>query len=251
MTALPVQVWGEGVPVVLVHGSIATGEESWEAQRPLADQGYQLLVPDRRAYRPTAGSDEGEDYVQDGDDIAELIGDGAHLVGHSYGGLAAMFAAAKRAEAVHSLTVVEPPAFGLRRDEPAIVEFITGFDELAANEQLGDREFLEAFLGLVGEPPEEFPEEMLEQWTHRVRALRRGRATWEVDPPLDELAAASFPKLVISGGHHRAFDAACDEIERGLGADRRVITGAGHEVQMMAEPFNQALLELWSSTPSR
>jgi pimeloyl-ACP methyl ester carboxylesterase len=53
--------------------------------------------------------------------------------------------------------------------------------------------------------------------------------------------------LVISGGHHPAFDAVCDELTRGLRAQRVVITGAGHEVQMVAEPFNQALLELWST----
>jgi pimeloyl-ACP methyl ester carboxylesterase len=47
---LAVEVWGEGTPVVLVHGSLATGAEEWEAQRPLADEGFRLLVPDRRGY---------------------------------------------------------------------------------------------------------------------------------------------------------------------------------------------------------
>ncbi len=150
-----------------------------------------------------------------------------------------------------SLTVIEPPAFGLRRNEPAIKEFVAGFDKLTSNEQLGDREFLEAFLSLVGAPAEEFPEEMLDHWARQVGPLRRGREPWEVDPPLDELAAAPFPKLVVSGGHHRAFDAACDELEQRIGADRTVIEGAGHEVQMTREPFNQALLELWGSTPAR
>ena len=34
--------------------------------------------------------------------------------------------------------------------------------------------------------------------------------------PLDELAAAPFPKLVISGGHNAAFDAVCDVLEERL-----------------------------------
>src|SRR5262245_38742448 len=29
---------GTGTPVVLVHGSLATGAEEWQAQRPLADE---------------------------------------------------------------------------------------------------------------------------------------------------------------------------------------------------------------------
>ena len=45
-----VEAWGDGTPVVLVHGSLATGAEEWEAQRPLADEGFRLLVLDRRGY---------------------------------------------------------------------------------------------------------------------------------------------------------------------------------------------------------
>lgn len=32
-----VDAWGAGTPVILVHGSLATGPEEWQAQRPLAD----------------------------------------------------------------------------------------------------------------------------------------------------------------------------------------------------------------------
>ena len=57
-TDLHVEVSGAGTPVVLVHGSLATAAEEWEVQRPLADQGFHLLAPDRRgdgaARRPRA-----------------------------------------------------------------------------------------------------------------------------------------------------------------------------------------------------
>ena len=39
---------GDGIPVVLVHGSLATGAEEWEAQRPMADEAF-AVVPDRGA----------------------------------------------------------------------------------------------------------------------------------------------------------------------------------------------------------
>jgi len=39
MSDLSIETWGTGVPVVLVHGSLATGAEEWQAQRPLADDG--------------------------------------------------------------------------------------------------------------------------------------------------------------------------------------------------------------------
>src|SRR5688500_20141389 len=81
-SGLFIESWGSGVPVVLVHGSLATGADEWQAQRPLADEGFRLLVPDRRGYGRSPAA-RGEDFLADGEDIAELMGDGAHLVGHS------------------------------------------------------------------------------------------------------------------------------------------------------------------------
>ena len=107
MSDLFVDFWGTGTPVVLVHGSLATGAEEWQAQRPLADEGFRLLVPDRRGYGKSPVA-EGEDFLSDADDIAELMGDGAHLVGHSYGGLGVLFAAARRPDATLSMTLLEP-----------------------------------------------------------------------------------------------------------------------------------------------
>ncbi|MGP3937151.1 alpha/beta fold hydrolase [Nonomuraea sp. KM88] len=55
---------------------------------------FRLLLMDRRGYgrSPDAGERFPSDYLADADDIAELLGDGAHLVGHSYGGVGAMIA---------------------------------------------------------------------------------------------------------------------------------------------------------------
>ena len=60
-----------------------------------------------------------------------------------------------------------------------------------------------------------------------------------------ELAAASFPKLVVSGGHSAAFDAMCDVLAERIGGERAVIEGAGHEIQFTGQPINDALLALW------
>ena len=119
---LHVEAWGSGTPVVLVHGSLATGAEEWDAQRPLAEEGFRLLVVDRRGYGQSPAAD-GEDYLVDADDIAELMGDGAHLVGHSYGGLGVMVAAARRPEATKSLTVLEAPV-AVAEHDPAWQAFM-------------------------------------------------------------------------------------------------------------------------------
>ena len=245
MSELNVRSWGDGDPAVLVHGSISTGEQCWQAQRPLAEEGFRLVVPDRRGYGP---DDElvGEDFSRDAEEIADLLGDGAHLVGHSYGGVAVLLAAAARPEAVRSLAVIEPPAFSVALEEPAVSGMVDAAQELwARSEGRSDREFLEDFLLMAGAPLEEMPPELLDLWTAQVGPLRDCRQPWEAEIPLAELASAPFPKLVFSGGHHPAFDAVCDGLTSAIGARRTVITGAGHEVQSVDGPFNDALLDLW------
>ena len=153
MSELFIDVHGDGEDVVLVHGSLATGSDEWEAQQPLAEEGFRLLVPDRRGYgrSPTA---EGEDFLRDAEDIAALMGEGAHLVGHSYGGLAVMVAAARRPDVTRSLAVLEPPAFTFAQDQPAardLAERMLGVLDL----DLPDRVWMERFLEAVGSDPDE------------------------------------------------------------------------------------------------
>jgi pimeloyl-ACP methyl ester carboxylesterase len=240
---LHVDSWGAGTPVVLVHGSLATGGEEWEAQRPLADAGFRLLVPDRRGNGQSPAA-EGDDFLRDADDIAELMGDGAHLVGHSYGGLGALFAAARRPEATRSLTLLEPAAMTLGQNDAAARSLL---DEVrrAWDLDLPDEDWVVGFLKAVGSDPDEFPPDFLAAALPLVPVLRRGRQVWDVDLPLADLAAASFPKLVVSGGHSAGFDAICDDLAERIGATRQAIEGAGHEIQFTGTSLNDALLALW------
>ena len=238
-----VDSWGAGTPVVLVHGSLATGTEEWEAQRPLADEGFRLLVLDRRGFGRSPAAD-GEDYLHDAEDIGPLMDDGAHLVGHSYGGLGVMFAAARRPEATRSLTLLEPGAFGLAQDHPAARALTDAVRDMWDTDATDD-EWVVAFLKSVGSDPDEFPPEFLAAARPLVQLTRRSRRMWEADLPLAELAAAPFPKLVVSGGHSAAFDAICDDLAEQIGAARITVEGAGHEIQFTGSPINEALLSLW------
>jgi hypothetical protein len=75
--------------------------------------------------------------------------------------------------------------------------------------------------------------------------LRHGRPIFESGLPLAELAAASFPKLVVSGGHSSGFDAICDDVAERIGAARAVVEGAGHEIQFAEPRINEVLLSVW------
>ncbi len=240
---LYIETWGSGVPVVLVHGSLATGAEEWEAQRPLADEGYRLIVLDRRGYGSSPAA-QGEDFLRDAEDIAEVIGEGAHLVGHSYGGLGVLFAAARRPEATRSLTLLEPGAFGLAQRHPAARALLNAVRSLW-DEDLPDEEWVVRFLELVGSDLDVLPPEVLAALVPLTPMARHGRPAWYPELPLAELASAPFPKLVVSGGHSAAFDAICDDLAERIGASRLEIVGAGHEIQFTGPPLNEALLALW------
>lgn len=245
-SGLHVEAWGEGTPVVLVHGSLATSQEEWEAQRPLVDEGFRFLAPDRRGYGASPAA-VGEDFLRDAEDIAELMGDGAHLVGHSYGGLGVLFAAALRPEATLSLALLEPATAALGQGHPAGRAFTEAIRQMWDSDA-DDATWVVAFLKAVGSDPDDFPPDFLEAALPLVPLLRRGRGLLTPDLPLEVLADATFPKLVVSGAHSEGFDAVCDDLAVRIGAARAVAEGAGHEVQFAAPAINDLLLGFWRTS---
>jgi len=223
--------------LLLVHGSVVNAELTWSAQKTIADR-FEIVAPNRRAFPP--GPDvESVDFEDEAVWLQPFLEPGSHVVGHSYGGVIALLAVAKQPESVRSLTVIEPPALGVARGRPAVDEFVERIEEHWTNGPRDPAEFLGGFLGLVGSsiPPGNFSPELLQG----ARTLMVERSPAEAVIPLDELAQAPFPKLVISGGHSAAFEAVCDVLEERLGAERAVLPGAGHSVQRLGEPFNELL----------
>jgi pimeloyl-ACP methyl ester carboxylesterase len=233
---------GSGPRLVLVHGSVAPGWLTWNAQKPLGDR-FELVVPIRSGYPPNPALDAIDFEVQ-AEELAELLEPGDHLAAHSYGAVVSLLAAARAPLA--SLTVVEPPAFGVARDNPAVAEFLAQF---AAGAPKDPRGYLEFFLPLVGSSLN-LRDPLPPAIEAGARAAIAERSPHEAVIPLDDLAAGPFPKLVVSGGHNAAFDAVCDVLEQRLSAQRAVLPGAGHSVPRLGEPFN-ALLETFIRDASR
>ena len=246
MEQLHVQRWGSGTPAVLVHGSLSGGDESWEDQKPLGSRGYELVVPDRQCYggSPDPG---GEDFLRDSEDLLPLLSPGVHLVGHSYGAVAAMFAAGKRSEDVRSLVLVEPPAYTLAAEDPAVAEMVAAQQSLWARDDLSDRDFLEEFLPLIGVDASSLPSGLLDKMSAGVPQMRAGRRVWDVELPVEAMDGAQFPIAVVSGGHHSAFDAMASALADRIGAPKVTIKGNGHEVQGTGEAFNAFLLDFWKA----
>ena len=226
--------------LLLVHGSVVNGDATWSAQQPLGKR-FELVVPNRRGFPPGPDA-ERIDFEDEAVWLEQLLervpGSGAHLVGHSYGGVIALLAAARRPELVRSLTVIEPPCLRVARGDP-VVDAFTAASERLWDEVSDPEEFLRRFLAAVGAaaPPGRFSPALLQG----ARMLMIERHPWEAEIPLDDLAAAPFPKLVVSGAHSEPFEIVCDVLERRLGAERAVLPGAGHSVQRLGAPFNELL----------
>ncbi len=250
MDTVPVEVWGEGEPVLLIHGSGAPAPigEMWARQYPLAKR-YKLMVLTRRGYgdRPVVMQTDVEGDVSD---VLSVLGagadegtraEGAHIVGFSYGGIVSMVAAARKPDLVRSLTVIEPPALGVVRGNSAAEEQVGGLSRFEPP-PLGKtpEEFWSDFRRLMGQA---VPEHVALSPNERkaVEAHMAEAPPWTIEIPLDTLAATSFPKLVVSGNWNPAMDAVADIITERLGAERFVLKGWYHNIHRAGEPFNQRL----------
>jgi pimeloyl-ACP methyl ester carboxylesterase len=236
---LAVEQLGEGPPILFVHGDIVGPSLTWRKQHELAGR-WSLIIPSRPGFGDSPPL-ERNDFEAEAPMFAELLGDGAHLVGHSYGAVIALLVAAQRPEAVWSLTVSEPGCLRVAAGTPVVDEMIANGERLFSHaEDIPSENFLRLFRGGAGSAygtPEQLPEELL----HGVELLKRERPSWEAEIPLDRLADADFPVLVLSGGHSPAFEAVCDSLAQALSAEREVMPGCGHTVPSTGAPYNDRL----------
>jgi len=222
--------------LLLVHGSVVNGDTTWAAQRPLAER-FELVVPNRRGFPPGPDVDR-VDFEDEAAWLDRYLEPETHLVGHSYGGVISLLAAARHPELLRSLTVIEPPCLGVARGNP-VVDAYEARSVLIWQETEDPAAFLRAFLEGVGAPVP--PGELSPGLLQGARTLMVERHPWEAEIPLETLAQTRFPKLVVSGAHSKPFDLVCDVLEERLDADRAVLPGAGHSVQRLGEPFNELL----------
>jgi pimeloyl-ACP methyl ester carboxylesterase len=242
------ETWGTGTRVVLVHGAITNGPSAWSKQRPLSEE-WQLVVVNRPGFVPNPPA-EHCDFEADAQGLLELLEAPAHVVGHSYGGLIALLAASYRPQDVLSLVVIEPPAMSLLRGDPEVEASIDRHINLVESHRSSPRAFLTAFTASLGGDPAGVPDPLPDALCQHVELLINERFPWEADIPSSALSSATFPKLVISGGHSTMQEHMCDVLATAISAERETVPGAGHNVQR-AEGCNSRLDRFWREPPAR
>ena len=239
--------WGASGPrVVMIHGSAQGsrlgGDHHFAAQARLAERGWQVLLPDRPGHGRSPALGWPDDAEADAQWVVELLEDGAHLVGHSFGGCVALAAAAKRPAAVRSLTVIEPAMHKIATNDPRVRRFVLSvlvamlFSTSAARRA-------KRFMKLVGVPPELRGPSEPEELKRLGQGLARGRIPSKatLQNELGEIKRAGIPLLVVTGGWNPAFEATADIVAETGGGRRAVIKSEHHFPQGVSDEFNQIL----------
>jgi len=240
--------WGNSGPtVVMVHGSVQgsllTGDRHFAAQERLAARGWKIVVPDRPGHGRSPSPGRPDDGVLDGHWVAKLLGDGAHLVGHSFGGLVALCAAAERPEAVRSLTLIEPAIHQLAAEDPVVAAF---FKRQVAIFTSGKppAEILADFSEAAG-----IPSSLRSERSDPEEARRVGESLLTVRFPtiaemrelVAKVAEAKLPVLIVSGGWNPAFDKSASIVASQIGGRHRIVKSPDHFPQLASDEFNDVL----------
>jgi pimeloyl-ACP methyl ester carboxylesterase len=106
------EIYGEGEPLVLIHGGLTTIGEMQGWVQPLAKT-RRVIAVEMQGHGRTADTDRPMSFTTLGDDIAVLLDrleiPKADLVGHSFGGASAILAAIQQPEKVRRLVVISSP----------------------------------------------------------------------------------------------------------------------------------------------
>jgi pimeloyl-ACP methyl ester carboxylesterase len=243
---------------VLVPGFTGSKEDFITVLEPLAVAGYRVLAIDQRGQFETSGPEDAGAYHLDalGADLIAIVTDSggrAHLVGHSFGGLAVRAATIAAPQAVCSATLLCSGPGPLSGPQVDRLETLVG--ALAVFSIADIWTIIEVSAATSGDNDGVAPdvrEFLRRRFLSSTKAGLDAMARQLLDTPdrVSELAATGVPLLVAYGVDDDVWlpDAQA-EMARRLGAREQVINGAGHSpaVQRPTETA-AALIEFWSGT---
>jgi pimeloyl-ACP methyl ester carboxylesterase len=247
---------GSGPRIILVHGgaqgSSAGGDRHFTEQRKLGERGYQVIVPDRPGHGCSASPGRPDDAEADAVWVVSLLGEGAHVVGHSFGACVALAAAATKPNLVRSLTLIEPAMPKIAISHPAVLKF--GMSLMLTNVfSFSSAKRARRFSKIVGIPP------AMQAAPGSEEAKKVGDGLKSLKLPskaqltqwLTTIKDAQVPLWVMTGGWNPAFEALADEVAKVGGGRRQIIRSAHHFPQNISDEFNQTLASVVDAIEKR
>jgi 2-hydroxy-6-oxonona-2,4-dienedioate hydrolase len=251
------RAWGDGSPVVLLHGGSGSWNHWVRNITALAAAGRGVWVPDLPGFGESALPPDGSDAdaLPEPVEIAlQLLLDGAacDLVGFSFGAMVGAFIASRYPERVRRLVLVGAPALGVVPASPLVLHPWSHLAEGAERDAL-----LRANLAtLMLAKPESIDELALALHTSNLLADRmKRRRLSQTDILQRTLREVRCPVFGIWGAEDALYRSRlpllAQALEKAANDFRslRLIPEAGHWVQFeCAEAFNSALGEMLSES---
>lgn len=245
---------------LLVPGFTGSKEDFITVLEPLAEAGYRVLAIDQRGQFETPGPGDPGAYDLDalGADLIAIgagVADGpVHLVGHSFGGLAARAAAIAAPKAVRSVTLLCSGPGPIPEQEAARAQLLR---ELLAELELTEIWALIFSMASANGEHDGVAPEVLDFLGRRFTCSAKAGLSAMAAQLLDtadrcaELAATGLPLLVAYGEDDFVWPPAEQaEMAGRLSARRVVIAGAAHSPAVQRPAETAALLaEFWSAAP--
>jgi len=127
------EIYGEGMPLVLIHGGGSTIQTSFGNVLPLFAKHYKVIAVELQAHGHTTDRNAPESFVQDADDVAALIAQlnisKANMLGFSNGGSTTLQIAIRHPGIVNKIVVIA----GAYKREGFIPGFFEGMQQATLN----------------------------------------------------------------------------------------------------------------------
>ncbi len=239
---------GEGEALLFLHGSLGSFLEFTPVVRHFSRK-YRAIAYSRRYHPPNAADVPEGEYTISGhaEDLAALLSalrtGSAHLVGSSWGAYVALFLATRRADAVRTLVLGEPPVLPLLRRTPRGRDLLELFlqetvkPSLAAFRRGSAADGVRTFFDGVTGRPGAF--DALTAVTRQALLLAAEELRREFETPFEaympdltpeSLGGLRCPVLLLESERSpELFHRILDELEALIpGAERVVLPGTGH-----------------------
>lgn len=227
---------GEGAPAVMIHCALSNHESLLPLAKAIGGQATLCDMPGHGRSDDWDGKHDYQALVKDA--AAACCNEPVHLIGHSFGGTAALRLAIERPDLVNRLTLIEPVYFAAAKGTPEHALHAKAFRPFVGAMLAGDEaRAAEIFNDLWGATPwARIPARMQAKLVRRIHLIVAGGAAIEEDAEgitsAKRLTDLDIPVTLIRGANTQPVIRSIHNVLAGRirNAKDHVIAGAAHMV---------------------
>ena len=254
-TKLYYEIIGDGHPLVLIHGGLMD-RRMWDEQFEIFAKSFKVIRYDIRGYEKSESPKVEFSHVEDLFSLMKFLNiDRSYILGLSLGGMIAIDFTLEYPDMVDALIPVASGLSGYQYQDAENLE-----PKFNAIFKAAESDGVDKAIDLLLELPYFIPVEEKSGIRQRMRIMARENYNtwsapqniqiWPLPPSSERLSEIEVPTLIVVGDHDVSdiFGVAATLEAKILGAEKVVIEGAGHHVNMeRPEEFNTVVLEFLSS----